>query len=99
VVELLTDEHDAAAFRQFLEGVDHAAFEVETDGEDDVGGGEQTEVAGGSLIEVRVDTLAHETGDFDAVAADDADGVGEHADGGDSAELGSFSGGLTDGED
>lgn len=46
VIERLADEDDAAVLGELLEGVDHAAFEVDADGEDDVGGGEQAEVAG-----------------------------------------------------
>ena len=73
--------------RQPREDVLHLAFELEAAVEDQVRFDELADVAGGGLVEMRVDARPHQAGDVDTVSADLARQVGDQVGGGDHPDL------------
>ena len=67
--------------RNLFEQVDHFSFEVQAVVHDQVGVLKRSDVASAGLVQVRVYTGSHQSGDLDAVSADVLDQVGEHVDG------------------
>jgi len=82
-VDDLSDGVGADRARHALQHVTEARFEVQAVVEDDVGVPKAAHVALARHVQVRIDPRAHQRGDLDALAADVADGIGDHPDGGD----------------
>ena len=74
--------HRLAGGARAFQHVAHAAFEPVAVREDHVGGEDARDVVAGGAEEVRVDALADQRLGADGVAADAADHVADHADGG-----------------